>query len=127
MYGRVKVPGVLKNWISVATDIEPGKKLFVPLYEVIRGNIHKLYDGMTISGMTLLRITRDAEVEMDDDSAAELRELVREQIRQGRYEPIVRLEFGPGADPMPGFPSRCTNRFDYSRLLLLAARCSGPN
>jgi polyphosphate kinase len=100
MYARVKVPGVLKNWISLVVDLQAGQKLFVPLYEVVRGNIHKLYSGMTISGMTLLRITRDAEVEMDDDdSGVELRELVREQIRQRRYEPIVRLEFGPRADP----------------------------
>jgi len=98
IYARVKVPGVLKNWVSLSSELDAGQKLFVPLYEVIRGNIHKLYEGMTITGVTLLRITRDAEVEMDDDSSAELRELVREQIRQRRYEPIVRLEFGPGAD-----------------------------
>jgi len=100
MFARVKVPGVLKNWIPLSGELDAGQTLFIPLYEVIRGNIHKLYEGMTISGMTLLRITRDAEVELDDDSSAEVRDLVREQIRQRRYEPIVRLEFGPGADPL---------------------------
>ena len=99
MYARVKVPAVLKNWVSLVTDLEAGQKLFVPLHEVIGGNIQKLYGGMTISGMSVLRITRDAEVEIDDDSVGEFRELVEEQIRQRRYEPIVRLEFGPGADP----------------------------
>jgi len=99
MYARVKVPGVLKNWVPLTSDLEREQKLFVPLYEVIRGNIHKLYGGMTISGVSLLRITRDAEVGADDDPSAAVRELVEEQIRQRRYEPIVRLEFGPGADP----------------------------
>jgi polyphosphate kinase len=99
MYARVKVPAVLKNWVSLVTDLEAGQKLFVPLHEVIGGNIQKLYGGMTISGMSVLRITRDAEVEIDDDSVGETRELVQEQIRQRRYEPIVRLEFGPSADP----------------------------
>ena len=99
MYARVKVPAVLKNWVSLVTDLEAGQKLFVPLHEVIGGNIQKLYGGMTISGMSVLRITRDAEVEIDDDCVGEIRELVQEQIRQRRYEPIVRLEFGPGADP----------------------------
>jgi len=99
MHARVKVPGVLKNWIALNSDLEKDQKLLVPLYEVIRGNIQKLYGGMTISGVSLLRITRDAEVELDDDSSAGVRELVEEQIRQRRYEPIVRLEFGPGADP----------------------------
>ena len=99
MYARVKIPVGLKHWVPLETDPKPGQQLFVPLYEVIRGNIHKLYNGMTITGMALLRITRDAEVEIDDDSGAELRKLVQEQVRQRRYEPIVRLEFGPGADP----------------------------
>ena len=48
---------------------------------------------------SLVRLTRDAEVEIDDDPGAGLRELVQEQVRQRRYEPVVRLEFGPGADP----------------------------
>jgi polyphosphate kinase len=47
---------------------------------------------------TLMRLTRDAEVEIDDDSDAILSEVVKEQIRQRRYEPVVRLEFAPGAD-----------------------------
>jgi polyphosphate kinase len=100
MYARVKVPGVLKNWVPLTADLERDQKLFVPLYEVIRGNIQKLYGGMTITGISLLRITRDAEVGAEDDSCAGVRELVQEQIRQRRYEPIVRLEFGSGADPL---------------------------
>jgi len=99
MYARVKVPAVLRNWVLLASDLEHGQKLFVPLYEVIRGNIQKLYGGMIISGISLLRITRDAEVELEDDATAEARERVQEQIRQRRYEPVVRLEFGSGADP----------------------------
>jgi polyphosphate kinase len=99
MYARVKVPGVIKQWVPLETDLEPGQKLLVPLYEVIRGNLHSLYSGMEISHVTIVRLTRDAEVELDDDPAADFRTQVKEQIRQRRYEPVVRLEFGPGADP----------------------------
>ena len=99
MFARVKIPGVLKQWIYLESDLEPGRKLLIPLYEVIRGNLHKLYSGMEISDITLMRLTRDAEVELDDDPAADFRAAVKEQIRQRRYEPVVRLEFGPGANP----------------------------
>jgi len=99
MYARVKVPGGLRQWIPLTTDVVPGQKLFVQLCEIIRGNLEKLYNGMRISATTVVRLTRDAEVELDDDSGAGLRELVQEQVRQRRYEPVVRLEFGPGADP----------------------------
>ena len=98
-YARVKVPGVLKQWISLEVDVPAGQKVVVPLYDVIRGNIHKLYAGMRLSGKTLFRLTRDAEVEIDDDSDEAIRDVVREQVRQRRYEPVVRLEFAPGSDP----------------------------
>jgi polyphosphate kinase len=99
MYARIKVPAVLRQWIPLQADVEPGQTLFVSLPEVIRGNAHKLYSAMELTATTLLRLTRDAEVEIDDTSDAALSELVREQIRQRRYEPVVRLEFAPGADP----------------------------
>lgn len=99
MFARVKVPGVLKQWISVEADLEPGQKLLIPLSQVIRGNLHKLYSGMEISEIAIMRITRDAEVELDDEPSVEFRAHVKEEIRQRRYEPVVRIEFGPGADP----------------------------
>jgi polyphosphate kinase len=100
MVARLKIPTGLKQWVPLTQEVAPGQRLLVPLQEVIQGNIEKLYGGMTISGMTLVRITRDAEVELVEGSSVELRELVEEQIRQRRYEPVVRLEFGPGSDPV---------------------------
>lgn len=100
MFARMKIPAGLKQWVPLTAGLQPDQRLLVPLHDVIRGNIGKLYNGMKISGMTLVRIARDAEVELEEDSTAELRALVTEQIRQRRYEPVVRLEFGPGADPV---------------------------
>ena len=98
MFARVKVPEVLKQWVPLTAGLEKGQRLLVPLTEVIRGNLEKLYSGMEISAVTVMRLTRDAEVELDDDSTGDFRAQVKEEIRQRRYEPVVRLEFGPGAD-----------------------------
>jgi polyphosphate kinase len=98
-YARVKVPAVLPQWVPIESEVAAGQKAFVALHEVIRGNAHKLYGGMRLTGTTLFRLTRDAEVELDDDGEEALRDAVLEQIRQRRYEPVVRLEFAPGADP----------------------------
>jgi polyphosphate kinase len=98
-YARVKVPAALKQWVAVEEGVPAGEKVFVPLYEAIRGNIHKLYSGMKLTGTTLFRLTRDIEVEMDDDSDEAVEDMVRVQVRLRRYEPVVRLEFAPGADP----------------------------
>ena len=114
MFARVKVPGVIKQWVPLETDLQPGQKLLVPLHEVICGNLHSLYSGMEISNVTIVRLTRDAEVEGEDDSAADFRTVVKEQIRLRRYEPVVRLEFGPGADP--AITEMLRSRFSLSPL-----------
>jgi polyphosphate kinase len=95
---RVKVPAGLKQWVPVFAGVQEGHYVFVHLHEIIRENAHKIYPGMRLASPTLFRLTRDAEVEIDNDTDESIRELVRKQIRQRRYEPAVRLEFGPGAD-----------------------------
>ena len=60
---RVKVPGVLKQWISLTAGLEPGEKLFVPLHEVIRGNATSSTAAWRSAAITMVRLTRDAEVE----------------------------------------------------------------
>ena len=95
---RVKVPPELPQWVPLQVDVDAGERVFVRLHEVIRENAHKLYPGMRLSAPTLFRLTRDAEVEMNDDADRGLREMVRAQLRQRRYEPAVRLEFAENPD-----------------------------
>jgi polyphosphate kinase len=72
----------------------------VPLREIVCANLHKLYRGMQLGPVTMFRLTRDAVVELEEDSEdASLAELVHEQVKQRRYEPVIRLEFAAGADP----------------------------
>ena len=101
VYARVRVPSPLRQWIPLESDVPAGQQVLLPLNELICGNIGKLYGGMEVSAATLFRLTRDAEVEIEDeeDSDASLGELVKEQIRQRRYQPVVRIEFGPKPDP----------------------------
>jgi polyphosphate kinase len=96
---RVKVPAALDQWVPLTSDVTTGERVFACLHDVIREHAHKLYPGMRLSSPTLFRVTRDAEVEMKEQSDQGVRELVREQIRQRRYEPVVRLEFASPADP----------------------------
>lgn len=62
--------------------------------------------------MTLVRITRDTEVELGESSDAEARLQVQEQIRLRRFEPVVRLEFGPGLDK--GIRDMLRERFELT-------------
>src|SRR5262249_13423192 len=72
-------------------------RVFVSLDQVIAANAPKLFPGMEIESGSLFRVCRDAEVELDDDGVSK-RALVEEELRQRRFEPVVRLELQPNAD-----------------------------
>ena len=95
---RVKVPTELPQWLRVPTGGASAPRVFVRLDEVIAANAQKLFPGMAIETATLIRVCRDAEVELDDDGLGK-RALVEEEVRQRRFEPVVRLEVQSNADP----------------------------
>jgi polyphosphate kinase len=60
--------------------------------EVIEANIHSLFPNMHLSKGHLFRVTRDADVEIRDDKAADLLALIKESLRERRFGLPVRLE-----------------------------------
>jgi len=99
LYGRVKVATGLSPWIRVREESPEGSRWFVSLTELVRQHLNDLFPGLETYDHTLFRITRDAEVDWDGDSRESVREVVAELIRLRRYEPTVRIEFGPDPDP----------------------------
>ena len=99
LYGRVKVATGLTPWIRVREDSPEGSRWFISLTELVRQHLNDLFSGLETCDHTLFRITRDAEVEWQGDSSESFREVVAERIRLRRYEPAVRIEFGPNPDP----------------------------
>jgi polyphosphate kinase len=99
LYARVKVPTTLRQWLSIpAAEGGTEPATHVRLHEIIQANLWKLYPGMTIGTAALVRITRDAEVESEDSNGETTMASVRRQIKQRRFEPVVRLEFTAGVD-----------------------------
>jgi polyphosphate kinase len=85
---RIKVPPVVPRLIPV----NEGKLKFTLVEEVIEANIHSLFPRMRLSKGHLFRVTRDADVEIRDDKAADLLRLIKESLRERRFGLPVRLE-----------------------------------
>ncbi|HKS10323.1 MAG TPA: hypothetical protein VJS13_12305, partial [Pyrinomonadaceae bacterium] len=85
---RIKVPPVVPRLIPV-NDYE---LKFALVEEVIEANIHALFPSMHLSKGHLFRVTRDADVEIRDDKAADLLALIKESLRERRFGLPVRLE-----------------------------------
>jgi polyphosphate kinase len=66
-FGRIKVPPNLSQWVQLYSDIRPGDVLFVRLYEIVCANLHKLYRGMKLGKVTLVRLSREIEVVAEED------------------------------------------------------------
>jgi polyphosphate kinase len=85
---RIKVPPVVPRLIPIKT----GELKFALVEEVIEANIHSLFPRMRLSKGHLFRVTRDADVEIRDDKAADLLALIKESLRERRFGLPVRLE-----------------------------------
>lgn len=85
---RIKVPPVVPRLVPVS---DAGQK-FVLLEELIDANLHSLFPSMRLSKSHLFRVTRDADVEIRDDKAADLLGLIKESLRERRFGNTVRLE-----------------------------------
>jgi polyphosphate kinase len=109
---RVKIPGVLPQWVPLKADAAPGERWFLSLNELIRHNAIKLFPGMEITGDTLFRILRNAEVDLDDEESENVREAVTEGLRQRRFQPVVRIDFA--RDPFPEVRRALMQQFELT-------------
>jgi polyphosphate kinase len=92
-FARVKVPPLLGRFVT------PEDGIFVPLEDVIAANLDRLFPGMRIVEHHAFRVTRDADLEIDDDGAEDLLEALEDELRKRRLSPAVRLEV---ESSMPG-------------------------
>jgi polyphosphate kinase len=94
---RVKVPvskDVSPRLIQVGTDYT-----FVTLDDLIANNLDMLFPGMHIESCDLFRVTRNANLELDQESANDLLEAIETELRERHFAPIVRLEVSAGMNP----------------------------
>jgi polyphosphate kinase len=85
-FARVKIPPVLPRLFAVERD------KFVLLDQVIEANLDELFRGMEILETHLFRVTRDADITIEEDEADDLLLAIEEEVRRRRFGEAVRLE-----------------------------------
>lgn len=89
---RIKVPENLPRWVQLPTEGASGSWTFTPLESVIGANLQELFPGMKVLENHLFRVTRNADVEMDEEDADDLLAMITAEIRLRRMADVVRLE-----------------------------------
>ena len=93
LFARVKVPPLLPRFVAVA------ELRFVPLEDVIAAHLHTLFPGMGIVQTHTFRVTRNEDVEVEEDDAENLLQALERELMRRRFGPPVRLEVEESIDP----------------------------
>lgn len=93
LFARVKVPPSLPRFVKVAPQ------RFVPLEDVIGAHLDDLFPGMQILQNHSFRVTRNEDVEVEEDDAENLLLALERELMRRRFGPPVRLEVEQSIDP----------------------------
>jgi polyphosphate kinase len=91
-FARVKVPPLLPRLVRL-----PGGGRFVPLEQVISAHLDALFAGMDVLSRDCFRVTRNADIELEEKGADDLLEAVDLGVRRRRFGEAVRLELASSA------------------------------
>jgi polyphosphate kinase len=92
-FARVKVPPMLQRFVPV------GDQRFVPLEEVIAAHLVHLFPGMEVLQHHTFRVTRNSDLEVEEDDAENLLTAMERELVRRRFGPPVRLEVEESMDP----------------------------
>jgi polyphosphate kinase len=118
----IKAPRVLPRVIRVPREIAGGDHAFVMLSSVMHAHLHELFAGRDVVGYAQFRVTRDADLWIDEEEVKNLRQALQGELPQRQFGSAVRLEV----------PTTCPEhlarfllkQFDLSEDELY--RCDGP-
>lgn len=85
-FARVKVPPVIQRWVKASEG------RFVSLEDIIAANLDSLFPGMEIIDHHTFRVTRNEDLEVEEDDAENLLKALEKELLRRRFGPPVRLE-----------------------------------
>lgn len=96
-FARLKVPSVLPRFVELPDD-ESGLTRYIPLEDLISNHLDELFPGMEIIAHHEFRVTRNEDVEVDEDESENLIKSLEKQLLNRRFGPPIRLEITDDMD-----------------------------
>jgi len=92
-FARVKVPPIFSRFVPL------GNQRFVPLEDVIGEHLKRLFPGMEVLQVHTFRVTRNEDLEVEEDDAENLLAALEKELLRRKFGPPVRLEVEESIDP----------------------------
>jgi polyphosphate kinase len=94
-FARLKIPQTLPRFVPVE-PVSDGKRWYVLLEDLIAHHLTALFPGMLVRDSYLFRVTRDADIEIQEDEADDLLRAIESELQRRRFGEPVRLEIERG-------------------------------
>ena len=89
-FARVKVPQTFDRFVPLGSSSNGAR--FVPLEDVISAHLKRLFPGMEVLEAHTFRVTRNEDLEVEEDDAENLLAALEKELLRRRFGPPVRLE-----------------------------------
>jgi polyphosphate kinase len=90
-YALVRIPRVLPRFIEI-------ENTYIPIESVVQAHLESLFPGCKVLSSAPFRVTRNADIEIEEEEADDFMELLEEGLKLRRKGEIVRLEIGKEAE-----------------------------
>ena len=94
-FAYVRIPPTLPRFVPLGEGHD-----LVPIEDIVVANLSLLYPDRTIEEVTLFRVTRLGDLELDDAEAGDLLQAIEEELDQRAANPAVRVELREGTSPV---------------------------
>jgi polyphosphate kinase len=96
-FARLKVPNNVPRFVRVASSDRDA--MFLPLEDLIAAHLQQLFPGLDVIDHHLFRVTRNADLEVEEDRDEDLLQALERELARRRFGPAVRLEVAEPMDP----------------------------
>ena len=102
-FARLKVPNNVPRFVPVAAgrsrDATASRATFLPLEDLIAAHLPALFPGIEVIDHHLFRVTRNADLEVEEDRDEDLLQALERELARRRFGPAVRLEVAEPMEP----------------------------
>ena len=89
-FARVKVPNNVPRFVTVPAGDD--QSIFLPIEDLIASHLPQLFPGMEVAEHHFFRVTRNADLEVEEDRDEDLLQALERELARRRFGPVVRLE-----------------------------------
>jgi polyphosphate kinase len=95
-FARIKIPSNRPRWMVADERLEnqtgTRELILCPTSDIIKEHINRFFPGMEVLAAHVFRVTRNADLERNEEEAEDLLELIEGELKERRFSEIVRME-----------------------------------